>query len=171
MEQAIFQEELARADAPQLIGTIGLSLVGPTIIADGHRRAEDALSADDSLRRRDLVSGIFRAERRQRPRRAGNEGHSRRRRLHHQRPENLDQLRADGRLVSAAGAHGFGSAEAQRHHLPAGGHEQRRRVGAAAEADVWRLGIQRSVLFERARARRRKYSAKSTKAGPRPSPP
>ncbi len=35
MEQAIFQEELARARAPQLIGTIGLSLVGPTIIAMG----------------------------------------------------------------------------------------------------------------------------------------
>jgi alkylation response protein AidB-like acyl-CoA dehydrogenase len=35
MEQAIFQEELARASAPQLIGTIGLSLVGPTIIAMG----------------------------------------------------------------------------------------------------------------------------------------
>ena len=35
MEQAIFQEELALADAPHLIGTIGLSLVGPTIIALG----------------------------------------------------------------------------------------------------------------------------------------
>ena len=35
MEQAIFQEELALADAPHLIGTIGLSLVGPTIIAIG----------------------------------------------------------------------------------------------------------------------------------------
>ena len=35
MEQAIFQEELARSNAPQLIGTIGLSLVGPTIIAMG----------------------------------------------------------------------------------------------------------------------------------------
>ena len=35
VEQAIFQEELARAGAPQLIGTIGLSLVGPTIIALG----------------------------------------------------------------------------------------------------------------------------------------
>lgn len=35
MEQAIFQEEMARALAPQLIGTIGLSLVGPTIIALG----------------------------------------------------------------------------------------------------------------------------------------
>ncbi len=35
MEQAIFQEELARTNTPQLIGTIGLSLVGPTIIAMG----------------------------------------------------------------------------------------------------------------------------------------
>jgi alkylation response protein AidB-like acyl-CoA dehydrogenase len=35
MEQAIFQAELARASAPPLIGTIGLSLVGPTIIAMG----------------------------------------------------------------------------------------------------------------------------------------
>src|SRR5437868_1600101 len=35
LEQAIFQEELARANAPPLIGTIGLSLVGPTIIAMG----------------------------------------------------------------------------------------------------------------------------------------
>src|SRR5918911_905564 len=35
IEQAIFQEELARANAPQLVGTIGLSLVGPTIIAMG----------------------------------------------------------------------------------------------------------------------------------------
>jgi alkylation response protein AidB-like acyl-CoA dehydrogenase len=35
IEQSIFQEELALADAPQLLGTIGLSLVGPTIIAMG----------------------------------------------------------------------------------------------------------------------------------------
>ncbi len=35
MEQAIFQEELALANAPHLIGTIGLSLVGPTIITMG----------------------------------------------------------------------------------------------------------------------------------------
>jgi len=35
MQQAIFQEELALANAPHLIGTIGLSLVGPTLIAMG----------------------------------------------------------------------------------------------------------------------------------------
>ena len=35
MEQSIFQAELARANAPQLINALGLSLVGPTIIAMG----------------------------------------------------------------------------------------------------------------------------------------
>jgi alkylation response protein AidB-like acyl-CoA dehydrogenase len=35
IEQAIFQEETARLNAPELIGIIGLSLVGPTIIAMG----------------------------------------------------------------------------------------------------------------------------------------
>ena len=35
MEQAIFQEELAHANTPPLVGTIGLSLVGPTIITLG----------------------------------------------------------------------------------------------------------------------------------------
>lgn len=35
MQQAIFQEELALAEAPHLIGTIGISLVGPTIISMG----------------------------------------------------------------------------------------------------------------------------------------
>src|SRR5258705_1413710 len=41
MEQAIFQEELARANAPPLIGTIGLSLVGPTIIAMGTEQQKE----------------------------------------------------------------------------------------------------------------------------------
>jgi alkylation response protein AidB-like acyl-CoA dehydrogenase len=35
MEQAIFQEELALADAPERLGVIGEGLVGPTIIAVG----------------------------------------------------------------------------------------------------------------------------------------
>jgi alkylation response protein AidB-like acyl-CoA dehydrogenase len=35
IEQAIFTEEWARAEAPQLINALGLSLIGPTIIAAG----------------------------------------------------------------------------------------------------------------------------------------
>lgn len=38
MEQAIFQEEMAAADAPEPIGVIGQSLVGPTIITVGTER-------------------------------------------------------------------------------------------------------------------------------------
>ncbi len=35
IEQAVFQEEWARAEAPPLINVLGLSLIGPTIIAVG----------------------------------------------------------------------------------------------------------------------------------------
>jgi alkylation response protein AidB-like acyl-CoA dehydrogenase len=42
IEQAIFHEELARADAPERLGTIGEGLVGPTILA---------LGSDDQKRR------------------------------------------------------------------------------------------------------------------------
>ena len=35
IEASIFVEELARADAPQIIGGLGISLIGPTIIAVG----------------------------------------------------------------------------------------------------------------------------------------
>lgn len=35
VQQAIYQEEMARADVPEPVGVIGVSLVGPTIIASG----------------------------------------------------------------------------------------------------------------------------------------
>ncbi len=52
IEQAILQEEMAAADAPPQIGVIGLSLVGPTIIAVGtndqkERHLSKILSGDD----------------------------------------------------------------------------------------------------------------------------
>lgn len=52
MEQAIFHEELAKAGTPELVGTIGLSLVGPTIIEMGTeeqkaRYLANILSADE----------------------------------------------------------------------------------------------------------------------------
>ena len=37
--QAIFLEELARAEAPQHLGVIGLGMAGPTIIASGTEAA------------------------------------------------------------------------------------------------------------------------------------
>jgi alkylation response protein AidB-like acyl-CoA dehydrogenase len=52
MEQAIFQEEWARAEAPPLINALGLSLIGPTIIAAGteeqkRRFCHQILSAEE----------------------------------------------------------------------------------------------------------------------------
>ena len=113
IEQAIFQEELARADAPQLIGTIGLSLVGPTIIAVGTEEQKERylpkiLSGEEIWCQgfsepnagSDLAALGTKAVR---------DGDDFRR----QRPEDLDELRADRRLVSAARAHRLGGAEAQ----------------------------------------------------------
>ncbi len=79
IEQAIFQEEWARAEAPPLLNVLGLSLIGPTIIAVGteeqkQRYLPKILSADENL-----VSGILRAECRERCRLAWNEGGSGRR--------------------------------------------------------------------------------------------
>lgn len=52
VEQSIFQEEMAAAGAPELIGVIGLSLAGPTIMAVGteaqkKRYLPSILSADE----------------------------------------------------------------------------------------------------------------------------
>jgi alkylation response protein AidB-like acyl-CoA dehydrogenase len=52
MEQAIFTEEMARAGAPPLANTLGLSLIGPTIIEFGtdaqkRRFLRNILSADE----------------------------------------------------------------------------------------------------------------------------
>ncbi len=52
IEQAIFHEELAKAGTPELIGIIGLSLAGPTIISMGteeqkNRYLANILSADE----------------------------------------------------------------------------------------------------------------------------
>ena len=52
VEQSIFVEEMARARAPEIIGTLGLGLIGPTIIALGtgeqkRRYLERILSGED----------------------------------------------------------------------------------------------------------------------------
>ncbi len=52
IEQAIFQEEFALSGAPQLINTLGLAIIGPTIITAGtdaqkKRHVEKILSAEE----------------------------------------------------------------------------------------------------------------------------
>ena len=72
---------------------------GPVLIAHGTEEQKQRHLRPDPHRRRDLVSGLLRAQRRLRPGRAQDEGRARRRRLRGQRPEGLDQLRALRRLL------------------------------------------------------------------------
>ena len=66
--QAIFLEEMARAEAPPHIGVIGIGMAGPTIIAHGTDEQKSRHLAQDPLRRGDLVPGVLRARGRVRPR-------------------------------------------------------------------------------------------------------
>ena len=102
MEQVIFIEEMARAEAPPMANVIALGLIGPTIIAFGtpeqkKRYLEKILSARKRSGARDFRSRTRAAIwRRFRP-----TGESRRRSFCRQRAEMLDQLRA-GRRTGAS---------------------------------------------------------------------
>ena len=88
-----------------------------------YRSAEKASSAAHPRRRGALVPGLFRARRR---RRSGEPPDPRRRcgrSFPGQRPEGVDLRRAFRRLVLFAGAHRSRSAQAPRHQLSAGRHE------------------------------------------------
>ncbi len=49
LENYVVIEELARARAPELVGRIGINLVGPTLLAHGTAGAEGALPPADPL--------------------------------------------------------------------------------------------------------------------------
>ncbi len=70
--QRIASQEMARAGVPYMINVIGLSMAAPTILNHGTEEQKRRFLPPLLLRRRDLVPGLLRAERRQRPReRAG----------------------------------------------------------------------------------------------------
>ena len=98
LENYVVIEELARARAPELVGRIGINLVGPTLLAHGTRRTEGALPPPDPLGRRDVVPALQRARRRQRPGLAHHPGRPGRRRLPGDRAQGLDLLRPVRRL-------------------------------------------------------------------------
>ena len=99
MEQVIFIEEMARAEAPPMANVLGLGLIGPTIIAFGTEAQKKRLPRKNSERGRNLVPGIFGAECGQRSGGAFDRGEARRRALYRQRAQMLEQLRVGGRLV------------------------------------------------------------------------
>ena len=87
----IVQEELARARAPELVGRIGINLVGPTLLAHGTAEQKARWLPRILARRRAVVPALQRARRRHRPGRGVHQGRAGRRRLAPDRPEGLDQ--------------------------------------------------------------------------------
>ena len=85
----IFREEMQQAPAPEPL-PFGVNMVGPVIIAFGSEDAEEAIPAAHRQSRRLVVPGLLRAGRRLRSRLAEDHGQARRRPLHRQRPEDLD---------------------------------------------------------------------------------
>ncbi len=100
----IFEAECARAGVPN-VNVMGVKMVGPVIIGFGSPGAEEFLSAADSVRRGLLVPGLFRAGLRLRPRLAEDPRGARRRRLCHQRHQDLDHACASRQPHVRAGAH------------------------------------------------------------------
>ena len=127
---------------------------GADAARDGYRRTEAPVHRADAARRNDLVSGLFRARRRQRPREPAHARGTRRRRVGGERSEDLDQHRATRRLDLLPRAHRTERAETSGHQLPAVLDEDARHRSAAAEDDDRRRDVQRSVLHRRARAER-----------------
>ena len=132
--QAILLEELARAEAPQHIGVIGLGMAGPTIIAHGTEEQKAALPRRRSSRPR--RSGA----RASREPNAGSDlavgpdaGRRRRRRVRRQRPEGLDVAAPTSPTAASSSARTDPDApQAQGPDLPDRRHARARRRGPAA---------------------------------------
>ena len=96
-QTAIYNEELARAGAPPLLGRGGLSLVGPTLDGARHRGATAAVDPADPRRRRRLVPAVQRTRRGQRPRQPHDARREARRRLRRERAEGVVVVRGRSR--------------------------------------------------------------------------
>ena len=110
------------------------------------RRAEGRTSAEDRARTDLVVPGLQRTERRLRPRQPENQRRGERRRVHHQRFEDLDLRRRSRRLDFLSGAHRPESAEARRHHVHSVRHRPARRHGETDSADQRHVAVLRNVL-------------------------
>ncbi len=148
-------EEFNRAGVPRGMMAQGPSMLVPTLAAARNRGAEEALDRADHARRGHLVPGLFGARCGQRSRQPADGGAGGRRRLRHQRPEDLDEHRRQGADDVPARAHGARSQEARGHLLSAGAHGHPGPRGAAPPHDGRRHRgefVQPGLLHGRSRA-------------------
>ncbi len=131
----------------------------------GHAGAEGAVPREDLERRGDLVPGLLRARRRQRPRRGAHAHRGQGRPLPRQRPEGLVVVRAYRRLLHPRRPRASRRAALQEPDVRDRRHARARRRDAAARADHRSPRVQRDLLHGRARCRRRTCSARSAAAG------
>ncbi len=117
-----------------------------------YRRTEGRTSAEDRARTDLVVPGLQRTERRLRPREPEDERRRTRRRIRHQRLEDLDVRRRSRRLDFLSGAHRPESAETRRHHVHPVRHRSARRHGETDSADQRHVAVLRNVLRQRAGA-------------------
>ena len=90
---AIYNEELARAGAPPLLGRAGVTPRRADVDGARHRGAARAVDAADPRRRRHLVPAVQRARRGQRPREPLDARREERRRVPRDRPEGVVVVR------------------------------------------------------------------------------
>ena len=138
---------------------------GPHAARTRHPGAEARLYPADDPGRDALVPRLFGTQLRFRPRIAFHESGTRRRRLRHQRPEDLDLRRATRRHDVLPRSDRAGCSKAPRHQLPAVLHGYAGHRGATACDDDRRGHLQRSLLHRRARPPRARSSDAAAKAG------
>ena len=163
--QAIFYEEMARAQAPAARRRDRDRDGGADDHGPWHGGAEAGAPLEDPLRGGDLVPGLLRAGRGLRPRGRAHAHGAQGRRVRRQRPEGVVVVRAHRRLVHPHRPERSGGAALQGPQLHDRRHARARGRGAAAAPDHRRGGVQRDLLHRRRGARPRTCSPRRARAG------
>jgi hypothetical protein len=154
IERVIWQQEEGVFGKLGALFIIGHGMCGPTMMAYAAEEHKRQLSAAAGLRREDLVPVVLRTRRRLRRRGSAHPRGKGRRRLGHQRPEDLDFRRALLGLRHPDHPHRSHCAEAQGPHHVLPGHEEPGRRGEADQAGQRPGRVQRGVFHRRPDSRR-----------------